>query len=255
MNPAGPQYLVLLVLATGVVLLAWIAVRASRRRSVSRIAGVLVGLVAVYSAGLLGTSLLVVAPVLRPGDTKCFDEWCATMLGAQTGPARDQVTVHVRLANQGRRPQKSVLARAFIESRGKRSWPLNPDVLQTPVPGGGSFDIRLLFALSPYAPSPHFVVTEAASGSVSPGIVIIDDESSPFHSLAGWPVSLSDAATAGPTFRLSEGLLETPGLRATRAKKGRLRCRQPDSSHWRAANLWDCWLTGSYFSDCLAFSL
>ena len=190
MNPAVPQYLMLLVVAAVLILLAWIAVDALRRRSVSRIAGVLIALVAVYSAALLGTSLLSEAPDLRPGDTKCFDEWCATMLGAQTGPSPNAMMVRVRLSNLGLREQRRVLARAFIESGGRRSWPLNLGALQTPVPGGGSTDISLAFFPNPPSPSPRFVVTEAASGSVTPGLIVIGDESSPFHPLAGWPVSV-----------------------------------------------------------------
>jgi hypothetical protein len=198
MNPAWSQFLMLATLLGCLGLVIWIGSRAVRRRSVGRIAGVLVGAIAVYSAALVGASFMAGTSSLRPGDTKCFDEWCASMLAAYVGPADHDVTVQTRLTNHGRRNQRSILARAFIDSGGKRSWPQNAQDLHATVPGGESVDVSLLFIHTGPLRSPRFVVTEAASGDVTPGLIVIGDESSLFHPLAGWSLSLESSTAPAP---------------------------------------------------------
>jgi hypothetical protein len=56
------------------------------------------------------------------------------------------------------------------------------------VPGQGSLEARLIFTIPPSLSSGRFVVTEAASGELTPGVIVIGDESSPFHALSGWPL-------------------------------------------------------------------
>ena len=146
-------------------------------------------LLVLYLVALVGVGVTSHATNLKPGDTKCFDEWCAGMLTYQPGVSQATATVKVRLHNHGRRAQRSNLARAFIEAGGRRIWERNPDDLQVLVPGEVSVDVQLNFAIPARLASPRFVVTEAASGSLTPGVIVIGDESSPFHPIAGWPLN------------------------------------------------------------------
>ena len=176
----------LLVGLATIVLGVSIAIRLVARRPWGRLVAVLVGLLFVYGAALLGASATTGTSPLKTGDLKCFDEWCAAMLGAQAAGSTGTVEVRVRLENHGRGAQRSVLARAFIESGGQRFWPLNPEDLHILVPGGGSLEVKFVFNVPVQVASARFVVTEAASGELTPGVVVIGDESSPFHPIAGW---------------------------------------------------------------------
>jgi hypothetical protein len=56
------------------------------------------------------------------------------------------------------------------------------------VPPGQEVNVTLNFDLPPQVEPARFVITEAASGTPTPGILVIGDESSPFHSISGWPL-------------------------------------------------------------------
>lgn len=185
-NAAGPQLLMLVMVGASIMLGAWIVVRLVAGRPAGRLAAAFAGLLLLYTAALLGVSAASGATTLKPGDVKCFDEWCAAMVSAKRGPAPHTLEVQVRLENRGRGAQKSALARAFLEAGGQRFWPRNPEDLQALVPGAGMVLVRFLFDLPAQAASARFVVTEAVSGQLTPGVIVIGDESSPFHALAGW---------------------------------------------------------------------
>jgi hypothetical protein len=186
-NPAGPQLLMLLVVLAAIVLGGFIAIRLVAGRPWGRLVALLSGLLLAYFVALVGVSAASGMSTLKTGDIKCFDEWCAAMLGAQaTGSGT--IEVRVRLDNHGRGPQRSVLARAFIDAGGKRYWPQNPEDLHVSVPGQGSVDARFVFTIPTSESTGRFVVTEAASGELTPGVIVIGDESSPFHALSGWPL-------------------------------------------------------------------
>ena len=79
--------MMLFVLAV-VALAIWVAIRAIGRRSMRRLLAILVGIVVLYTGGLIGVALTTRADTLRPGDSKCFDEWCASMLSATPVPGQ-----------------------------------------------------------------------------------------------------------------------------------------------------------------------
>ncbi len=187
-NPAGPQLLMILTALATIALGGWIVLRLIARRPAGRIAALLGGLLLLYSGLLVGVAAASGATTLKPGDTKWFDEWCAAMVSATVGASPQTLEVTVRLENHGRGDQRSVLARAFIEAGGQRFWPRNPNDLQALVPGAGMVQVRFVFDLPDRAATARFVVTEAASGQLTPGVIVIGDESSPFHAIAGWPV-------------------------------------------------------------------
>lgn len=190
MNPGGPQLLMMLFVLAVVLLAIWILVRAIGTRSIRRLLAILAGIVILYAGGLIGVALATRADNLRPGDSKCFDEWCASMLGATSVPGQPAIAVRLRLADHGRQAQRSVLARAFIETGGQRVWPRNPEALQALVSPGQEMVITLIFGTIPTPQPMRFAVTEAVSGEPTPGIIVIGDESSPFHPISGWPLSL-----------------------------------------------------------------
>jgi hypothetical protein len=188
MNPALPQLVMMLAALAGLVAAVWIGGRIvrglpARRSVVAALAGT-----SLYLAALLGVSIAGGSRDLRPGDTKCFDEWCATLVRAQATPNGGELVIQTRLDNHGARAQRSLLARAFIDAGGKRRWPENESDLQALVPAGGSIMIAFRFTLPPSSTTARFVVTEAVSGSPTPAAAVIGDESSPLHGLAGWPL-------------------------------------------------------------------
>jgi hypothetical protein len=178
----------LLVVLAAIVLGVWIAVRLVARRPWGRLVALLLGLLLVYAGALLGVSAASGMSTLKTGDIKCFDEWCAAMLGAQATGSSRTIEVRVRIENHGRGVERSILARAFVDSGSKRYWPKNPEDLHVSVPGQGSVDVRLVFTIPASLSTGRFVVTEAASGELTPGVIVIGDESSPLHPLSGWPL-------------------------------------------------------------------
>jgi hypothetical protein len=163
-NPAAPQLLMLLVVLAAIVLGGFIAIRLVAGRPWGRLVALLSGLLLAYFVALVGVSAASGMSTLKTGDIKCFDEWCAAMLGAQATGSPGTIEVRVRLDNHGRGAQRSILARAFVDAAGKRYLPQNPEDLHVSVPGQGSVDVRFVFTIPPSLSTGRFVVTEAASG-------------------------------------------------------------------------------------------
>lgn len=201
MNPVAPQLLMLLVVAAALALLVWIAVRASRRRSIRLPLAVLSGMVVIYLGGLLAASAEAGAADLTPGELKCFDEWCAGLVTANVASGPSGLVVQVRLENHGRTAQRSILARAFVEADGRRLPPRNPDALQVLVPPGQEIELNLDFDLPSRLNVSRFVLTEATSGALTPGLIVIGDEASPLHPLVGWPLKGLPARGVTPAAR------------------------------------------------------
>jgi hypothetical protein len=161
-----------------------------RARSAAGLAGALGALIVVYGAVLLAAGLSSREAALRPGDAKCFDDWCAAMVGARQDAAVGTVLVDVQLQNRGRgRAMKADLARAYLEvPGGVQVMPADGHRMQTMLQPGERVDVQLTFA----APGPalrgaRFVVAEGA-GDFGPGTFEIGGEGSPFHARAGWPL-------------------------------------------------------------------
>src|SRR4051812_13682177 len=114
MNPGGLQLLLVATVLVTLGLSIWIAIRAVRRKRCRAQVATLAGMLALYVVAWLGAALSSSPVVLAAGDTKCFDDWCATLEGSRPLPDRG-IEIAVRLSNAGSRPQKSNLARAFIE--------------------------------------------------------------------------------------------------------------------------------------------
>lgn len=180
----------LLVLITGVAVLALVgaAVTQLARRRLRPAAGAAVAagaLVAIYSAVLIGVGLVSTPQQLRPGDAKCFDDWCAAMVDARQDVGT--TIVDVQLQNRGRgRAMRADLARAYLEVRGQGEVePVDGSVMQTMLQPGQHIDVQLTFRGIASIRGVRFVVTEGTAG-FNPGLFEIGGEGSPFHSKAGW---------------------------------------------------------------------
>ena len=177
----------LLTAAALIVLVVAVAVQLVRRRprSAARLACAAAALVAVYGAALVAAGLVGGTRELRPGDAKCFDDWCAAMVAARPGAASGTLVVDVQLQNRGRgRAMRSNLARAYLEvAGGARVAPRDGSAMQTFLQPGERSDVRLTFVVPPDRRPARFVIVEG--GGFSPEI---GGEGSPFHGVAGWPV-------------------------------------------------------------------
>jgi len=183
--------LLMLLSAAGLVaLLVSIAVQLVRRRwrSAAVLGGAAGALAVVYGSVLVGAGLVSGTRELRPGDTKCFDDWCASMVAARPDAAGD-LLVDVRVENRGRgRPMRANLARAYVEvPGGGQVAPLDASGLRTLLQPGEHTDVPLTFRVPSPVRGSRFVVTEGA-GQLGPGTFEIGGEGSPFHGIAGWPV-------------------------------------------------------------------
>lgn len=184
--------LFMLLTAFVVSLLALVsAVQCARRRlrAAARSAQVVAGIVLIYGSVLLAVGLSSGAPrQLKPGDTKCFDDWCVALISARTDAAPGTVQVNVQLQNRGRRAMRSDLARAYLEiPSGGEVAPADGHAIQAMVPPGQPVDLELVFQSVPRVSGVRFVVSEDP-GMIGPGMFEIGGEGSPFHTKAGWPL-------------------------------------------------------------------
>jgi hypothetical protein len=160
-----------------------------RLRAAAALACVAGAAVVVYGAVDVGVGLASRPVQLRPGDAKCFDDWCAAMVGARRDSTAGTVLVDVRLENRGRgRAMRADLARAYLEVPGRgRVAPADGSPLLALLRAGESQDVELSFAAPPDRPGTRFVVVEGGDG-LGPGTFEISGEASPFHARAGWPL-------------------------------------------------------------------
>jgi hypothetical protein len=186
----------LLTAALVVALLVAVAVQLAMRRpaAAARLGAGLLGVVALYGAVLVGAGLTAAPRELRPGDTKCFDDWCAGMVAARRDASAGRLVVDVRLENRGRgRAMRSDLARAYLEmASGGTVAPVDGGGLQAFLQPGQQADVELVFDAPGAASAARFVVVEGADG-LSPGTFTIGGEGSPFHARAGWPLGPATA--------------------------------------------------------------
>lgn len=183
---------VMLLAAGGLLVLAGtIVVRLLQRRwrSAATVAGAAAAVVVVYAGAIAVSSLLAGTRELRPGDTKCFDDWCATMVTARPDAAAGTLVVDVRLENRARgRTMRADLARAYVEAPGGREIPPEDGSgLQTQLDPGQRADVTLTFVVPSGARGARFVVVEGTRG-LGPGTFEIGGEGSPLHRVAGWPL-------------------------------------------------------------------
>jgi hypothetical protein len=149
-------------------------------------------LVAVYGATLVGVGLTSPRVTLAAREAKCFDDWCAALVGVH--PGAGTLLVDVELQNRGRgRALRSDLARAYLDVAGRQIAPEDGRALQMLLQPGERADVTLTFA-SAGASAARFVVTES-SGGPGPGLFEIGGEGSPFHPVAGWPVAPAGGTT------------------------------------------------------------
>jgi hypothetical protein len=189
--PFAVDAVMLLSALAVLALLTAAGVQAMRRRlrAAAGLACVAGAAVVIYGAVDVGVGLASRPVQLRPGDAKCFDDWCAAMVGARRDGTAGTVLVDVRLENRGRgRAMRSDLARAYLEiPGGGRVAPADGSPLMAFLQAGESRDVELSFAAPPDRPGTRLVVVEGGDG-FGPGTFEISGEASPFHARAGWPL-------------------------------------------------------------------
>jgi hypothetical protein len=192
--PLAGDLAMLLTAAVVLALLVAVAVQLvlRRPRPATRLGAVLAGVVGLYGAVLVGAALAGAPRQLRPGDAKCFDDWCAAMVAARPDVPAGRLLVDVRLENRGRgRAMRADLARAYLEVPGRGAVaPEDGRGLQAFLRPGQQVDVELAFD-PPGATSAaaRFVVVEGAD-TLGPGTFTIGGEGSPLHARAGWPMAL-----------------------------------------------------------------
>jgi hypothetical protein len=189
MAPLAPELLLLTVAGVLVALVAAAAVQLARRRlrSSARLGAAAGAVVLLYGVALAGAGIASRPALLAPGVAKCFDDWCAAMVGAREDRAAGVLLVDVRLENHGRgramrgsRPTAVVVAASGAELR-----PRNGGELMRLVQPGGSADVRLVFDLPASARPERFVLSEGGG----PDVLVVGDENGPLHARTGWPLT------------------------------------------------------------------
>ena len=172
-------------------LLAAAAAQLARRRprAAAGLACAAGALVLVYGTALVAAGLAGGPRELRPGDAKCFDDWCAAFVTARPDAAAGVLLVDVQLQSRGRgRAMRSTLARAYVEVPGRGEVaPRDGSGLHTVLQPGERAVVHLAFALPDGRRAARFVVVEGGGG-LGPGTFEIGGEGSPFHGAAGWPL-------------------------------------------------------------------
>jgi hypothetical protein len=188
--PFGPTLLMLVTVAVllALGLTAVVQLVRGRARAAGRFGTAAGTIVAVYVGALFGFGLLSHPAELPMGAAKCFDDWCATAIRTSTEAADGSLLVDVRLENRGRgRAMRSNLANAFVRlGDGTVLRPRNGDVLQALVQPGQGTDVQLRFDPGASTPGAWLVIAEGTG--LGPGSITIDDEDSPYHARAGWPL-------------------------------------------------------------------
>ena len=190
MSPAADLVMLLAAAAlAGLGAAAVVQVARRRWRPALGLAGAAAALVVGYGTVLVAAGLTAGAADLRPGDAKCFDDWCAAMVAARPDPAAGTIVVDVQLQNRGRgRAMRSNLARAYLEVPGSGEVaPSDAGGLRTFLQPGQRADVLLSFPAAAGLRGARFVVVEGGGG-IGPGTFEIGGEGSPFHRRAGWPL-------------------------------------------------------------------
>jgi len=155
--------------------------------------------IAIYLFVLLAVSIGSQQKTAEPGEPRCFDEWCITVIGASRQTAIDSVkasgefrvvTVNISSRSRGRRQREEDVYTYPTDSKGKRfeiSSAGQQELMRTGLAGepvtsylepGGSFESRLAFDVPEGVTDLGFVKT---SHSWFPLRLIIGDPSSFLH--------------------------------------------------------------------------
>jgi hypothetical protein len=190
--PFASDALMLLTAAALLALAGAGLVQLARRRgrAAAWLACTAATVVAVYGAVDLGVGLSSRPLALAPGDSKCFDDWCASMTGAREDVGAGTLLVGVRLQNRARgRAMRADLAHAYLElPGGRRVAPRDGRSLLAFLQPGQVADVTLTFPAPAGVRDVRFIVAEG-DGGFGPGAFEIGGEGSPFHARTGWPLA------------------------------------------------------------------
>ena len=162
-----------------------------------RVRRVLAGLglyLACYAVVLIAVALTMPRQTFGPGERECFDDWCVAGISAEPAAAVDSActaeagtrvwVTTVEVSSDAKRVrQRAPDARALLEDRGGRTYaacggPLANHWLADELGPGESFRVTEPFRLPAGAAPVGVVISHGAF----PGVLIIGDDQSLFHS-------------------------------------------------------------------------
>jgi hypothetical protein len=192
--------LTVLLLVAGVVLIVY---RLARRQfaPARTTALVVAGVIGLYFAALVITSLTSQSAALPLNQNKCFDEWCAAITNivpARAADGNQDYVVTVRISNTGRgRAQRPDTPRVYLVDAGQTAYDVSPaaqsafqsrngpqPALNQLIQAGTSFTTSMVFRLPAQAKA-NVVITEGGW----PTYLIIGDEGSLWHRQSLTPVN------------------------------------------------------------------
>lgn len=194
-------------LLTTLVLTAVFLYRRLRRRRIRTVALAILGCLGAYAAAVVAVSLGSETRQLDLGTDKCFDDWCATVVGAKSIPLSNAATdtkfvaVTLRVSNRARRaafrpsqprvtlrfaPAGAVGPSATAQHAFEKQAGPQPDLAQRLGPAE-SFQTTLVFE-APSATRQAFVVLLEGPAAVTK--FIVGDENSFLHKNVVYPITV-----------------------------------------------------------------
>ena len=179
---------VVLVVLLAAVLAAVAVLRGSRRRAGEAVSFTL-GVVVVYAAALVVTSLTSRPRTLAYAQVKCFDDWCVTLQAVRPVPGHaDQrqltVVISSRAARVVQRPDHPAVY--LVAGHTRRRVHL-PGLDQRLIPGQAAA-VHVTLAVPSSRLHPQLLITEGGF----PSRAVIGDENSPWHARSTWSLSPVD---------------------------------------------------------------
>jgi len=199
--------LFVIVLLTTVILSGILAYRKLRGRRIRGVALAIVLCLSVYALALVAVSLTSATLQLALGTDKCFDDWCATVTGAESLPGLSapigmkRVAMTLRISNRARQS-------AFRPSQPRVTLALASGVIVAPSPdaqrqferqagpqedlakrlvAGDTFQTKLVFEVPAATHEASVILVEGPSVLTQ---FILGDENSFLHKKIVYPVQL-----------------------------------------------------------------
>lgn len=194
------------LLAT-VILTIFLIYRRLRGRPIRKIAIAIIGCLFAYAVILVGTSLSSKTRQLALGTDKCFDDWCASVIGSRilsktnVAAGNELVAITLRISNRARQaafrpsqprvmlmlPDGDTLASSEVAQREFEKQVGPQDDLAKRLLAGESFQTTLVFEIPASTRQASVVVLE---GPVVITRFLVGDENSFFHKKMVYPITV-----------------------------------------------------------------
>ena len=204
-NDAGNLFFAVFLL-TAVVLTAVLVYRRLRRRTCRNLARAIAACLCVYVVTLLAVSFSSKTQQLAPGTDKCFDDWCASVIGARSlpmpsaGATTKIAAITLRISNRARgaafRPSQprvtlvlpsgdSIAPSNSAQREFEKQTGPQQDLAKRLV-AGDSFQTTVVFEVPATTREASVVILEGPSLITR---FLVGDENSFFHKKMVYPIS------------------------------------------------------------------